>query len=74
MQKAIYLEWVKWGWKGSNEQTAVQKVMRERKMDFAAAKWGWKGSNEQTAVQKVMRKRKMDFAAAKWGCDRKSVV
>ena len=22
MHKAIYLEWVKWGWKGSNEQTA----------------------------------------------------
>ena len=45
MHKAIYLEWVKWGWKGSNEQTAVQKVM-----DFAAAKLAWRAEFEKTQL------------------------
>ena len=50
MQKAVYLEWAKWGWKGSNDMNAVQKVMRVRKMDWDAAKLALRAEYEKTQL------------------------
>ena len=51
MHKAIYLEWVKWGWKGSNEQTAVQKVRGSARWTLLPQSWlGGRSSRRRNSL------------------------
>ena len=41
MHRAIFIEWTRWGWKGSAEMSVIQQIMKANahtKMDFMAAR------------------------------------